>query len=167
MLKGKKSIYILIPLNILIWSFFVYRFYSLYNENDIPLADLTKNEIKFENDGDSADYKLMLSYKDPFLKKEPNDRGHKQGSVSTGKVPAEKVQSPVKKQKEPDKLLPDIKYLGLVKNSANGTVTAIVSINGSSKLIRQDETVNGLCFKNFTNDNLTVLWNKEKILISK
>lgn len=166
MFKGKKGIYILIPLNILIWSFFVYRFYSLYTEDEISVVNGVNDVVKFESLKDSAEYTLIMNYQDPFLKKEPKGRMQKQFVTQSTKTPAEKVQTP-KKQKEPEKAMPDIKYLGLVKNNSNGTVTAIVSINGASKLIRQDEMVNGLCFKNFTNDNLTVLWNKEKILISK
>lgn len=165
MLKGKKGIYILIPVNILIWGVFVYRFYSLYNDGGEAQVENSEGIVKFEGAKDSIDYKLTLSYSDPFLKKEAKSSLiNKSKAIETKQPTTKKAQ--VKKE-EPEKLLPEIKYLGLVKNSTSGSVTAIVSINGSSRLIKQDETVNGLCFKSFTNENLTVLWNKEKIIIPK
>lgn len=165
MLKGKKGIYILIPLNVLIWGFFIYRFYSLYNENTDTLLDNSSTAVKIEDVKDMVIYKLNLAYDDPFLKAEPKARLKPVESKLPEKPKEQKVER--KKVKEEPKPIPDIKYLGLVKNNANGLSTAIVSINGSSKLIKQDEVIEGMCFKNFTSENLTVFWNKEKIIISK
>ncbi len=168
MLKSKKSIYILIPINILIWGFFIYRFYVAYNETELPITHEMEVSVKLDDLKDSINYKLDLAYDDPFLKEEPKGRIQKQGGVTKQEKPIAKLEKESKRPKEETaKVIPDIKYLGLVKNSASGFATAIVTINGSSKLIKQDEIIDGLCFKNFTSENLTVLWNKEKIVITK
>ena len=70
MLKGKKSIYILIPLNILIWGFFAYRFYTLYHQSDELVANNSTPQTKIDDIRDSVNYKLNLAYEDPFLKKD-------------------------------------------------------------------------------------------------
>jgi hypothetical protein len=165
MLKGKKSIYVLIPLNILIWTFFIYRFYSAYHESDEPFSGEKTLKLEIADIKDSVKYTLRLAYADPFLKKETQH--NVQGPKEPKEEPKQNSVKNVVKPKEAPRLMPDIKYLGLVKNNTSGSVTAIISINGSSKLIKQDETIEGLCFKNFTTENLTVLWNKEKIVIAK
>jgi hypothetical protein len=167
MLKGKKGIYILIPLNVLIWGFFIYRFISIYNEGEISVDNGMRMAVNVETTVDSVSYKLNLAYSDPFLRDQPKIRTKALTSSQTLNVKRNKVAEIVKLPKENEKTLPDIKYLGLVKNNANGTVTAIITINGSSKLIRQDDIIDGMCFKNFTTENLTVLRNKEKLIISK
>src|ERR1041385_5081225 len=141
MLKGKKGIYLLIPLNVFIWGFFIYRFYTAYHESDQEIA----TEPKMENIGspvrDSAEYKLSLAYDDPFLKKGSASEAYTfKGNEISKKQEDKNIVKPKIKQ-ETVKLMPDIKYLGLVKNSTSGSVTAIVTINGSSKLIKQDEMI--------------------------
>ena len=166
MLKGKKGVYILIPLNILIWGFFIYRFVSLYNEDETSVDSASCMVLKMEPELDSISYKLNLKYSDPFLRNQPKPSG---GNASSPKANTKKqlIVESSSKSKENEKPFADIKYLGLVKNNTNGTVTAIISINGSSKLIKQDEIIDGMCFKNFTTENLTVFTNKEKRIISK
>ncbi|MBK7310364.1 MAG: hypothetical protein IPI93_06120 [Sphingobacteriaceae bacterium] len=167
MFKGKKGLYILIPLNILIWGYFAFRFYSFYNPDDEPRINDSSTSAKIEDIKDSVNYKLQLSYEDPFLKSEPKEKNN-HSSKSLNKEPVKaKVEKVKNLKQEPEKTIPVIKYMGLVKNNSNGLATAIVSINGSSKLVKQDETVDGLRFKDFNNENLTVFWNKEKIVITK
>jgi hypothetical protein len=168
MFKGKKGLYILIPLNILIWGYFAYRFYSLYNPDEEPIKNDAGVSAKPDDIKDSSIYKLQLTYDDPFLKTEPKEKIVRFNTKVTPKVSDKTKETVHKKLKEePEKDRPIIKYLGLVKNNTNGFATAIVSINGSSKLIKQDETIDGMRFKEFTNENLTVVWKKEKILITK
>lgn len=167
MLKGKKGIYILIPLNILIWSFFVYRFFSIYNEgNEVQISQKINLE-KEELNKDSTTYKLLLNYSDPFLKQ--NEFLNRKNNRNS---PVQFIKSEVKvfkadKKKEMQKLMPEIKYLGLVKNSSTGYLTAIVSINGNSKLIKQNEVIDGIEFNSISSNNLVIHWNKEKIIINK
>jgi len=165
MFKGKKGAYLLVVINILIWGFFVYRFYSAYHETEV-LANVNNLTIlKLEALGDSVGYKLNLNYDDPFLKKEPK---HVKSNIGNpNPINQQKLAPIIKKPKEEPKKIPEIKYLGLVKNSSSGFVTAIVSIDGKSKIVKQDEIVDGVSFKSFTNESMTVLWNKGKFVISK
>lgn len=166
MLKNKKAIYILIPLNIAIWGFFIYRFYTAYNDYDGPLAGEKMASIKLDDIKDSVTYKLSLDYKDPFLRETEKYRGNSQYAS----VPAKTVTPKVVVAKTPTvapKQMPDIKYLGLIKNSNSGASTAIISLNGQSRLIKANDVIDGIAFKSFDKDELIAVWGKEKMVIKK
>lgn len=168
MLKNKKAVYILIPLNLLIWGFFVYRFYTAYADSDMPLSATTSQVIKLENLKDSTAYQLKLDYKDPFLKdvkRESNLNSNGSGHY-TDQQP-KKTAPPKPQVNIPPKQLPEVKYLGLIKNTSSGQTTALVSVNGQSKLIKQNESVDGIVFKSFNKDSLVAKWGKERIVARK
>jgi hypothetical protein len=165
MLKNKKAVYILIPLNILIWGFFIYRFYSAYTDSDAPDLAPTARSLKIEEPKDSAAYKLDFKYKDPFLKE-----GSKEHRYYTSPPSADQQSKkiiPVKTPPGIPKQLPDVKYLGLIKNNSSGITTALVSVNGQSKLIKQNESFEGIVFKSFNKDSLVAKWGKERIVVRK
>ena len=167
MLKNKKAIYILIPLNFLIWGFFIYRFYAAYTDSDVSMPIAKIESVKLENLKDSLTYNLSLDYKDPFLKE--GERAYKQSNSGNGiseSTPKRQVIS-VKAPTVPPKQLPEVKYLGLIKNNTSGLTTALVSVNGQSRLIKQNESIDGIVFKSFSRDSLTAKWGKERIVVRK
>ena len=166
-LKNKKAIYILLPLNLFIWVFFVYRFYSAFHEPDLP-ASAEASVSKSGDLSDSGSYVLSMDYKDPFLKdlkprfntlsekdKLLSSSKNMKNSRSGSKVPA------LPKQ------LPEIKYLGTIKNNISGLSTALVSINGESKLVKQNESIGGIVFKSFNKDSLVAKFGKDRIVARK
>lgn len=168
MLKNKKAVYILIPLNLLIWGFFVYRFYTAYADSNLPSASVTSQVIKLENLKDSVSYHLKLDYKDPFLKdvkRESNINTNRGGQFTDQQ--SKKTAAPKTPVNIQPKQLPEVKYLGLIKNTSSGQTTALVSVNGQSKLIKQNESVDGIVFKSFNKDSLVAKWGKERIVARK
>jgi len=170
MLKNKKAIYLLIPLNIAIWGFFIYRIYKGFADSE----ELVVNETKIKGDGggirDTTTYKLNLNYKDPFLKDVPKTQNHSNLGGNTPKeLPVKKTELKVKVTTATvtPKPIPEIKYLGLIKNSTSGVSTALVSLNGQSKLIKANEVLDGVTFKSFDNTELIAVFGKEKITIKK
>lgn len=165
MLKNKKATYLLIPLNLLIWGFFIYRFYSAYTDAVLPDHEPRLQAVKLDTEKDSSTYTLQLNYKDPFLKGgEHVSRPPAEPSISP---PPKPVAAAVKEPPAAPKQLPDIKYLGLIKNSSTGMATALVSLNGQSHLIKPNDTFDGICFKSFNNDSLVARWGKERIVARK
>jgi len=168
MLKNKKAVYILIPLNLLIWGFFIYRFYSAYSNSGIPLSETKENAIKIDLQKDSITYALKLDYKDPFLKETKRERILNSSNFNIN--PQRQINQNTRPKQfidTPPKLLPDVKYLGLIKNNNTGLSTALVTVNGQSKLIRPNETIEGLVFKSFNKDSLVAKWGKERIVVNK
>jgi len=169
MLKNKKAVYILIPLNILVWGFFAYRFYSAFNESDVVLPSSGPVLVNKAEAKDSIVYKLSLDYKDPFLKHTKKEHASGPQNYNTPVQQADlKKTLPAKKQ-EPvvPKQLPEIKYLGLIKNNASGFTTALVSVNGQSRLIKQNESMEGIVFKSFNKDSLVAKYGKDRIVVRK
>ncbi len=165
MLKNKKAAYLLIPLNLLIWGFFIYRFYSAYTDADLPGDSPKMQVLKLDAIKDSCTYTLKLNYKDPFLK--DGERFFNPVAVAVNNDPPKPAT--VIKSATPalPKQLPDIKYLGLIKNSSTGITTALISLNGQSRLIKPNETFDGISFKSFTKDSLVAKWGKERIVARK
>jgi hypothetical protein len=166
MLKGKKTLYILIPLNIFIWGFFIYRFIEAFNDSDLPNIGESQSSAKIATLGDSAIYALSLDYKDPFLKGTESGGNHLVRNANEQKIKTSAI-APVKTPTVVPQKAPDIKYLGLVKNSSSGAATALINLNGQSRLIKANEAVEGIVFKSFDNDCLVARWGKEKLIVKK
>ena len=167
MFKGKKGVYSLILINVLVWGFFVYRFYAAFHETDESISSNETHAIKLDEIKDSVGYKLSLNYDDPFLKKEPQKKNYdRSNSNQQSKNTSPKIVA----QKQPTVApiqIPVIKYLGSVKNSTSGIATAIITLNGQSKLVKPNETVDGVLIKSFDNNELNATWGKEKIVARK
>jgi hypothetical protein len=170
MLKNKKAIYILIPLNIFIWCYLGYSIYSGLKEDDLPEISNNSSVIKLGELKDSVAYKLSLNYKDPFLREGEKSRvyssngsgNNNNNSNATPKtIP---VKLPTVAVVKP---LTDIKYLGLVKNNTTGNSTALVSINGKSYLVKKGDTVEGITIKNISNESVELKEGKKSLLIKK
>ena len=167
MFKGKKAIYVLIPINILVWGFFIYRFYTAFNDFDTQDVSDKINPIKLENLKDTIHYKLNLDYKDPFLKDVEKEKKYNKGSTNTNN------------QKQPEKIiavitpsvtskqLPDIKYFGLIKNNTSGAATALISLNGQSKHVKLNDVIDGVTFKSFNKDSIVAKCGKVRIVVGK
>ncbi|PBQ34752.1 hypothetical protein CNR22_24245 [Sphingobacteriaceae bacterium] len=168
MLKNKKAVYILIPINILVWGFFGYRIYSAFSETDLAVSDSTLPSVKSITTRDSVTYKLKMDYQDPFLKDVKKEAQLTiQGSYVSSEPRQQKAPAPKPAPIVVPKQLPDIKYLGLIKNTTSGQSTALVSVNGQSKLIKQNEAMDGIVFKSFNKDSLVAKWGKERIVARK
>lgn len=166
MLKSKGAIYVLIPVNILVWVFFIYRFYTAYNEGDIEIEDSKMQVIKLDELKDSVDYKLSLNYKDPFLREAEKRKEHV--------VSNSKTSNPVQKEKvvktptvSVPKVQSEIKYFGLVKNNTTGISTALISINGQTHLVKKGDIIEGITIKKISNENVELKEGKNTIVIIK
>ncbi|HEY1054297.1 MAG TPA: hypothetical protein VGE24_04155 [Emticicia sp.] len=93
-------------------------------------------------------------------------RGHTQLGSAPVKTVAPKVVV-VKTPTVVPKQMPDIKYLGLIKNSNSGASTAIITLNGQSRLIKANDVIDGIAFKSLDKDELVAVWGKEKMVIRK
>ncbi|MCC6373081.1 MAG: hypothetical protein IT236_18905 [Bacteroidia bacterium] len=167
MLKNKKAIYILIPLNLFIWGFFIYRFYSAYNSYDEPVATSELKNYKALETKDSIDYKLKLNYKDPFLKNHSKSDANLGNRSNTDALREIKPTAPKPAPVLVKAQAPEIKFLGLIKNTATGITMALVSINGQSHTIKPNETVDGILFKSLNRDSLVAKWGKERMVIRR
>jgi len=171
MLKNKKAIYILIPLNIFIWCYLGYSIYSGLKEDDLPEISNNRSTIKLDELKDSVAYKLSLNYKDPFLREgEKNKVYSSNGSGnSTTDHNSNSKNIPVKTPSVAAIVKPqtEIKYLGLVKNNTTGNSTALLSINGKSYLVKKGDLVDGISIKNISNESIELKDGKKSRVVNK
>jgi type II secretory pathway component PulC len=171
MLKNKKAIYILIPLNIFIWCYLGYSIYSGLQEDDLPEISNNRSTIKLDELKDSVAYKLSLNYKDPFLREGEKSRVYS----SNGSGNNNPDHNPVPKNipvKTPSvaaiaKPQTEIKYLGLVKNNTTGNSTALLTINGKSYLVKKGDVVEGISIKNISNESVELKEGKKSMKVVK
>jgi hypothetical protein len=165
MLKGKKSIYVLLPLNLLIWGYMAYKIYAALHEEEAPVTETLLPQPKVKPTDNTA-YTLKLNYKDPFLKQEikPGKRAYAAAIAPAQAPPAAKPKAPVLKDTAP---APDIKYIGMIENKTNGSMAAMVLVNGSSQIVKPGQALGDIQFHSFTQDYLTVKIGKEKLTIKK
>jgi hypothetical protein len=163
MFKGKQSLYILLPVNLLVWSFIAYKIISAIQSDDLP--DVKENPVSFKQAtlNDSIVYHLDLNYEDPFLKQEP-ERKTKIVKEGLNKVQNQPVKPIIIK---PEKVVKDIKYLGTVQNKTSGLTMAMISINGNTHVIKKGDIVEGVTFQSISQDEIVLRDDGKTLKISK
>lgn len=161
MLKGKKSLYVFIPLNAIVWGLVAYRIYS-YFKDDSSLSDVGEFNIIVPKQlvSDSLGYILDLNYEDPFLKEEPKV----QKKQSIGNDVHKKVTIP--KPTVPEKTY-DVKYLGLISNTSSGATTALISIDGKSYIGKAGNSIEGVKLESINSSFMIIKIGKQRLTINK
>jgi ribosomal protein L36 len=169
MFKSKKVVYILIPLNIAIWGYLLFRILNAYNGNNQIEFIEKSNPLTIKSISDSIEYKLNLNYEDPFLKFYANSLSITDVRNSTNvkmnvKTPANS--NNLNKDITLNKPLNDIRYIGLVKNSNSGVATGLITFNGQSKLVRVNDKIEDLVFKSFDKKCLVIKRGRDLVIIN-
>lgn len=71
-MKNKKALYYLLPVNILVWGFAIYRIVSYGNETNSAAHTVTGKIPEVFVMPVLDTFSLLLNYPDPFLKNSPN-----------------------------------------------------------------------------------------------
>jgi len=171
---GKKSkLYLVILINLAAWGYVGYKVYTaLQGDDDIELSHDTTEIKKIDEVKKDDTVLLSLNYPDPFLKggnfsKENRSSYNSQSTNSNGNALHVKtviVQS-VKPVVAPIPM--DIKYVGMVKNSDKGTQTAMMSFNGKSFFVKQNDVIEGYSIQEITRDQVKLKKGKEVLFITK
>lgn len=134
-MKNKKSVYILLPLVLIIWGMLIYQFFSYSNdveikvENDVPLFV----NINYKEPDTTA---LDVNHRDPFTGKlekpreintASNENSSKAPKINTEKIPEVQTQ---------------IEYKGLVSDIANKKKVFMVIIDNQTFLMKQGDKEN-------------------------
>lgn len=169
--KNKKSLYILIPLTLMVWGIIGYRILNhvrsedntvVYSKTNISDANL------FENTPDT--FFIENNYADPFLK----------GTFSVSRRPDPVKQTSNKKptptpnriamrrrMEEQNLRWPNVIYNGLIINEKDQTQTVLVSINGKQKLMKPLEECDGVKVLKIYNDSLRIGYQEQEKSIAK
>ncbi|WP_299181237.1 hypothetical protein [uncultured Aquimarina sp.] len=123
MLKGKKGLYILLPLVVFIWGAIIFQVVDAFSDEDPVVSDITKISFATIETKEREKFPISDVDRDPFL----GTMYHPQ------KITPKRVKTKNKKQ---ETVWPSIRYKGLVSAQNNSSAIFLVEINGSDQLMK-------------------------------
>lgn len=143
MLKGKKGLYVLLPLVLFIWGAIIYKVTDAFAPQKaaiIPANTQVQSAYKL---AEREVFEIGTPSRDPFL-----------GKTYT----APKIKTPPKKAKPKKKKLiwPRIKYKGIVSNSSATTKVFFVEINRGVQLLKIGAKANDVILKRGNDEEITL-----------
>lgn len=138
-MKTKKSIYILLPIVLLIWGAVVYQFFSFTNNNevDIPNQDISVKPFKIKP---KDTFSIQINKRDPFLGKITTDE------VVSIKRPKSIITNNPAKVKE-ELIWPNVEYKGIISDNKDKIKVYMLIINGKTFLMKKGEEENEVKLK--------------------
>lgn len=146
MLKGKKSIYVLLPVNLLVWGFIGWKIFAAFQGEDVPAPSDLPTAVHVLNKEDTVQQTLALNYPDPFLKQEPQRKNRSTANSAVAVQSQPMVQKPVKVPAE-EKPTRNIVFLGSIQNKSSGKMMAMVSLNGATHTLKKGDQLDGMTVK--------------------
>jgi len=143
MLKGKKGLYILLPVVALIWGAIIFQVVDAFDDDDPVIT--ASDTISFASIETKEREKFVLGTvdRDPFL-----------GTIYRAKKVVNTNPKPrVKKQ---EVIWPSIKYKGLVSDQNNASSIYLIEINGSDQLMKVNDIVDEVRFSKGSNNSVTL-----------
>lgn len=141
-MKDKKTLYLLIPLVLIIWGYVGYKFFTFGNEDEV-IEPIRVGDIIAKEEALKRKPELSLSYKDPFLK---NVRNKSYIPKTT------KISKP--KKNEPKVNWGEINYNGYMNNSQKRKKIALLRINEKSVLGEIGNQYNGIGILKIEEDSI-------------
>ena len=173
-MNKKAKLYLLVLINLMVWGYVGYKIYGALQGDDDVDFNMTQAKIKpIDKLVEEQEEILALNYDDPFLKNgnfsgyyPPKHTSNSNQPKQTPVVGQPKLAKPL--VANPIAILPlDIKYVGLVQNSTSGKLTALITFNGKSMIVKQNDIVEGYLIKTITAESILAIKGKEKLVVSK
>lgn len=152
-MKNKKSIYILLPLVLLIWGAVMYQLFSFSSSEDVPV--IVSNEISLKPIPVLKRDSIFISthYRDPFL----------------GKMYVATSDSIPKKKRIPKKaapvVWPSIQYKGIVSDTKEKSKIFMLVIDNQAHLMKKGQTENEIYLKDGDRESVYVKYKGQLNLI--
>jgi hypothetical protein len=147
-MKNKKSIYVLLPLVLLIWGAIIYQFFNYANPEPevIPTQDPSVRALVIKP---KESISIKINPRDPFSGKMVDNAARK----ATGN------HNPNKKLKIKEPLVwPLIRYKGIVSDNKDKIKVYMVIIDGKTYLMKKGETEEGIQLKDGNRDNINLVY---------
>lgn len=170
-MKGKKSIYFLLPAVLVIWALVIYRFTEGLGGEDNYVQQQVTSSTHEQIINAKYVYELDLEYPDPFLK---NNKRLARSSSSTKQVTVSAGNnikaSPNKELNDRDAVLKkigDYKYIGLIEKGGANKL-ALLSYQGNTHMLRIGDAVGDMVLnKLYGKDSIEVIIDGRKLFIKK
>ncbi|MFC5048372.1 hypothetical protein ACFSTE_13545 [Aquimarina hainanensis] len=127
MLRGKKGLYVLLPLVAFIWGAIIFQIVGAFSDEASVIVEAEDISVAPIEVKEQEKFILDAVERDPFL--------------GTLYRPEKKVSKSKKIEKKDSLIWPIIKYKGVVSGQDNANAIYLIEINGNDQLIKLKQTV--------------------------
>ncbi|HEY0066751.1 MAG TPA: hypothetical protein VGB46_05300 [Flavisolibacter sp.] len=163
-MNQKALRYVLIAAVVLVWGAIIYRIFAALGSDDGPEPG-TAVASKPLKQAARDSFSLLANYSDPFL---PADAVMEPDVAVDSPVvtsnPA--VVSTSLPATEPPVDISFVRYQGMIANPEKKLRMAMISINGSEHLVKENEVIQDVLIRKITANKLTVTYRKKTFHIS-
>lgn len=160
-MKNKKSIYILIPLVLLIWGILGYRLFSFLGGDETGKDTINNFQFKNVEYKEPDSVKIIVDYRDPFT-------GKLSDGSKNNKVPSNLVHKTEKRnalaEKQENK--PIIVYKGLVSDAKDKNIVFMFSIDNKTYLLEKGQVEDDIKVISGDTKQIILLINKRKEVVT-
>lgn len=161
-MKNKKTLYVLVPLLLIVWGLVFYRFFSsLHKENKKIDSTATISPIKEMTTVVADTFSILANYHDPFLS------GKWDGEENSVKTIIASPPAPIIVQQKPVIIWPALNYCGIVANKRIGRKMAIMQIAGYERFMEEGDVINGVLIINIGKDSVLTQYQQEVRWVKK
>ncbi|MBR8534939.1 hypothetical protein KDU71_05150 [Carboxylicivirga sediminis] len=150
-MKNKKSLYILIPLAVVVWGTIFWKVFSGSGNNST--VEYQSNQVlsNKEISKDTIRRQLSYNYSDPFLKNQT-------------KPSVEQPQEPKNEQRTINRVVrwPMVEFKGTVKSRRKNRTMAILQISSRKYLVRENELKDQVKVLAITPDSIGLEYQNDK-----
>ncbi|MGY3793196.1 hypothetical protein [uncultured Aquimarina sp.] len=126
MLKGKKGIYVLLPLVVFIWGAIIFQVVDAFSDDDPEITDITTVSFAKIEAKEREKFEISNVERDPFL-----------GTIYK---PKKVVAKPTSIRKKQEVVWPSIQYKGYVATQNKSATIFLIEINGSEQLLKINDS---------------------------
>lgn len=157
-MKNKKTLYILLPLVIVIWGLIIWKLVSYTKEDSVTSNQKWTQETAEVSD--SLEYVIIANYSDPFLRNKSSAYIQPQKQTRITGITETRVKSLVTTNTKPD-----ITYKGQIKSTTR--TTAIVLKNDKTFLLSEGSILNDIKIVRIYPDSILVSCENKKFTYAR
>lgn len=161
-MKKKKTLYLMLPLIILVWGVVFYQLFS-YIFSSPTYANETVKEVINIDEIKQDTFSIVADYRDPFLGKKARFKKQSNSSSNTKK----NLHKTIKNQIKAEKPWPLITYNGMIKNNNSDRRVGIIKIGGKEYLVKEEDIVSEVTILFINKNVVEVRFQKENKTITK
>jgi hypothetical protein len=157
-MKSKKSIYILLPIVLLIWGVVLFQFFSFSTPDEVTEISSKEFSIKPFKVKERTPFLINVNYRDPFL-----GRAYSIQEISKGD--SNKVK--VKRTPKPEVTIawPSIEYKGMLSDPKEKNKRFMLVISGKNCFMKIGETQEEVYLKDGDKESIYVVFKGDLNLI--
>lgn len=171
-MKNKKLTQIILGVFVLgVWGTIFYKIYTKLTDEDeaTPVADIG-GPVTTKQIGQDT-FRLLANYDDPFSKGSfgavSYSGGSSGGSRHAAVAPSSIPPKPVIKAEPVVAPAVQLRFLGMVNNNATKKKVAMISINGQTNLMQENQQIDNIKLLKIFPDSALVLINKKKLAVRR